>query len=255
MKVINKERYEKVVELFCSKNVNLSDNEIKIYSNVFEIISQFTHNKLTNEEIFAVYDLLSDVITNNRPDIVSHVSKEDRIRVQVKLMEELEETKGKLNLEEKTALAFCIYTGVCIQIYDEERDMMCNGIVLFDSFEHINSEFEYDKQQFPSKYNMEEKAILFDETYGYDKENPIKTVSIDASYFYLSKLRYNWVPIVYNRLGSFGNSKGETIDGYEIYLEKKSIFKKKLIKIATLYINAYCDEMPRIAPKNFTLAD
>ena len=95
------------------------------------------------------------MIKNARPDIVVHVPREDRIRVQVRLMEELPETKGKLDEEEKIAFAYCIYTCVCIQVYDEERDRMCNGIVLFDTFEHIKSEFEYERQQFPSRFKIE----------------------------------------------------------------------------------------------------
>ncbi len=253
MEILNTQRFEKLKILFKENNIDLSINDIIIYSNVFEIISQFVHNKLTDEEIFVVYDLLSDVVKNDRPDIIAYVPKNDRIRVQVRLMEELDETKGKLSLDEKIALAFCIYTGECVQFYDEERDMMCNGIVLFDSFEHIKNELEYEKQQFPSIFKIEKREITFDKTYGYTEENPINTTSIDASYYYLNKLRYNGLPIVYERIGSFSNSKDEIIDGYDIFVEEKSIFKKKIIKVATIYINPYCEEMPKVAPTKFTL--
>lgn len=252
MKILNTQRFETLKIIFKNYNIDLSLNDVAIYSNVFEIISQFVHNKLSNEEIFAVYDLLSDVVKNDRPDIVAHVSKEDRIRVQVRLMEELPETKGKLDLEEKIALAFCIYTGECIQIYDEDRDMMCNGIVLFDSFEHIKSEFEFERQQFPSVFKIE-KTIIFDSTYGYSKENPVNVTSIDAAYYYLSKLRYNALPVTYERIGSFSNLDNNIIDGYNIFAEKKGLFKNKKMKIATIYINSYCNTMPKVAPKGFTL--
>lgn len=253
MEILNTQRFEKLKTIFKERNINLSLNDISIYSNVFEIISQFVHHKLTDEEILGVYDLLSDVIKNDRPDIVAHVSKNDRIRVQVRLMEELPETKGKLDLDEKIALAFCIYLGECTQIYDEEKNSMHNGIVLFDSFEHIQSELDYEKEQFPSVYKLDKPEIKFDDTYGYSLENPINTTSIDASYYYLTKLRYNGSPIIYERIGSFGNSKNDTIDGYDIFIEKKTLFGKKTIKIATLYINAYCDGMPKVAPKGFEL--
>lgn len=253
MEILNSQRFEKLKLLFEEKNKNLSLNDITIYSNVFEIISQFVHNKLTDEEIFVVYDLLSDVVKNDRPDIIAHVPQKDRIRVQVRLMEELTETKGKLDLDEKIALAFCIYTGECTQVYDEEKEEMHNGIVLFDSFEHIKNELEYEKQQFPSIFKLEKREITFDKTYGYTEENPINTTSIDASYYYLNKLRYNGLPIIYERIGSFSNSKDEIIDGYDIFVKKKSLFTKKTIKIATIYINPYCEEMPKVAPIGFTL--
>ncbi len=254
MEILNTQRFEELKIIFEQNNINLSINDVVLYSNVFEIISQFVHQKLTNEEIFVVYDLLSDVVKNDRPDIVSHVSKDDRIRVQVRLMEELPETKGKLDLEEKIALAFCIYAGECVQIYDEDRDMICNGIVAFDSFEHIKSEYEYEKQQFPSVFKIEKRNIIFDSTYGYSKENPIIVTSIDAAYYYLNKLKYNSLPVKYDRIGSFSNSNDDLIDGYNIFIEKKGLFKNKIIKVATIYINSYCEEMPQVAPKGFTLA-
>lgn len=252
MKIINQQRFDEIKLLFEKNSINLSSDDIAIYSNVFEIISQFVHEKLTNQEIFVVYDVLSDVVKNNRPDIIAHVSKDDRIRAQVRLMEELPETKGKLELEEKIALAFCIYTGECVQIFDEARNMMCNGIVLFDSFEHIKNEFEYERQQFPSAFKIEKRNIIFDSTYGYSKENPINVTSVDAAYYYLSKLRYNALPIKYSRVGSFSNLNNDLVDGYDIFSEKKGLFKNKIIKIATIYINSYCDEMPKVAPKGFT---
>ena len=62
MQIISNERFEKLKLLFAYHDISLSDNDIALYSNAFEIISQFVNNKLTNEEIFAVYDLLSDVV-------------------------------------------------------------------------------------------------------------------------------------------------------------------------------------------------
>ena len=254
MAIINQQRFEEVKLIFEQHNVNLSPDDVAIYSNVFEIISQFVHHKLTNQEIFTVYDLLSDVVKNNRPDIIAHVPKGDRIRVQVRLMEEMPETKGKLDLEEKVALAFCVYTGECVQIYDEERDMMSNGIVLFDSFEHIKNEFEFERKQFPSIFKIKQKDIVFDSTYGYSQENPINVSSIGASYCYLSKLRYNALPIKYERIGSLHNLNNDLVDKYDIFVEKKGLFKNKTIKVATIYINAYCDETLDVPPKDFTLA-
>ena len=253
MEVLNMERLKNVRNIFKQNNVILPLDDVIIYSNVFEIISQFVHYKLTDEEIFVVYDLLSGVVKNERPDIVAYVSKEDRIRVQVRLMEEIPETRGKLDLEEKIALAFCVYAGECVQIYDEDRDEICNGIVAFDSFERIKNELEYERQQFPSIFKIEKKKIVFDSTYGYSKENPINVTSINGAYYYLGKLRYNTIPVTYVRIGSFSNSNDDLIDAYDIFIEEKGLLKNKTIKVATIYINSYCREMPKVAPEGFTL--
>lgn len=253
MEIINYKRYEGVKSLFSLHGIELSEKDIALYANVFEIISQFVNGKLTDEEIMTAYDFLSDVVMNRRPDIAIDVPLEDRIRVQVKLMEQMAETKGKLDPEEKMALAYCVCRSECTRVFDEKTNKICNGMVCFDSFERIYQELEYEKKQFPSRFKMEEKRGIFDRSYGYSKENPIQVTSIGASYFYLSQLRYEGKPVIQNRLGSFRNSKGDLIDGYDIFIEKRGIIKKKTIKIATLYINAYCKEMPKVAPEGFTL--
>jgi len=254
MEIINPGRFNSLAALFHSRDIRLSEREILIYCNVFEIISEFVNNKLTDEEILNVYDLLSDVIKNDRPDVVPYVSKEERISVQVRLMEELEETKGKLTMDEKVGLAFCIYTGECVKVYDEKRDIMCNGIVLFDSFEHIKNELDDDKKLFPDVYNfLLNQSIVFDNTYGFSEDNPIRATSISDSYEYLDRLRFNGTPILYDRIGSFGNTNGDIIDGYDIFVEKRGFFTVKQRKIATLYINPYCDVTPQIPPTGFTL--
>ena len=152
MKIISEKRHLETKKLMADNNVNLSEDDYIIYSNVFEIISMFTNGKLTTREIFTAYDVLSDVIMNRRPDMVSFVAKEDRIKIQVKLLESLPETRGKLTLDEKVAMAFCVYTGECIQVFNEESNTMESGLATFDSFEHINKELEYEKANFPSRF-------------------------------------------------------------------------------------------------------
>ena len=154
MKILNEKRHLETKKLMAENNVNLSEDDCIIYSNAFEIISIFTNGKLTTQEIFSAYDVLSDAIMNRRPDLVDFVAKEDRIRIQVKLLESLPETRGKLTLDEKVAMAFCVYTGECIQVFNEDLNTMESGLVTFDSFEHINKELEYEKANFPSRFYL-----------------------------------------------------------------------------------------------------
>ena len=87
--------------------------------------------------------------------------------------------------------------------------------------------------------------------YGYSVETAIHVTSIPAAYEYLKRLRYNGQPIAYERMGSFENDAGVYVDWYCIYTREDMPSKKT--KIATLYINSYCLDMPDIAPKGFTL--
>ena len=253
MKVLNNRRYVEVRALLEKCGISLSEEYYECLANVFEIISVFVNGKLSNQEILRAYDLLSDVMKNDRPDIVAYVSKEDRIRVAVRLMEELPETKGKLTDDEKIAFAFCILTGECTQIFDEESGQIRSGVVLFDTFEHIESELLYATASDPDRFDLKKSSLIIDERYGYSVETAIHVTSIPAAYAYLERLKYGGQTIMYDRIGSFVNSVGNHVAGYRIYTQKSGLFSKKKTEVATLYINSYCLDMPSIAPKGFTL--
>lgn len=254
MKVLSPKRFDEVNKLLREEGFSLSEENLQCLSNVFEIVSTFVHGKLSNKEILHAYDLLSDVMKNDRPDIVAYVPKEDRIRVAVRLMEELPETRGKLTLDEKIAFAFCIFTGECTQFFDEERDMIRSGVALFDSFEHIEQELLYAMATDPDRFDMKKKAYVIDEQYGLSVETAIHTTSVGAAYAYLERLKYNGQPVHYDRIGSCLNDAGQHVDRYIISVEKKGLFSKKMIEVATIYINSYCHDMPNVAPKGFTLS-
>ena len=105
----------------------MPESDTKIYANVFEVIAYFVNNKLTDEEMFLAYDFLSDFLLNKKVEYNVFVSKEDRIRAQVRVMEEIPETAGKLTMKEKIGFAFCMYSAVCLQKYDEPSGTMKNG--------------------------------------------------------------------------------------------------------------------------------
>lgn len=253
VELLSEKRFNELKELFLKNDVGISeDSDIILYANVFEIISEFTHHKLTTTDIFYSYDFITDVAQNKRTDIIAHVAKEDRIRVMVRMLEECPETKGKLTIEEKVAFAYCANLGECTRVLNEETDMTHNGIVLFDSFEHIKAEFEYEKKIYPGRFKIILSEARFDDTYGYSIDNPINATSVMASYFYLDRLRYNGKKIQHKRRGAFRNINNIAIDKYDVYV-KKGLFKNELVKVATIYINANGHDMPKVAPKGFTL--
>ena len=105
MNLINGNRYEVTKQLFEKHNIDMPESDTKIYANVFEVIAYFVNNKLTDEEMFLAYDFLSDFLLNKKVEYNVFVSKEDRIRAQVRVMEEIPETAGKLTMKEKIGFA------------------------------------------------------------------------------------------------------------------------------------------------------
>lgn len=251
--MLNENRYNSVKAIFQEKGVSLSENDVQLYADVFEIIAQLTNGKLTDREIMDAYDFLSDLILNNRPGTFEHVKKEDRIRVQVKWMEKIPYIRGKLTEEEKTVFAFCIYLGECIRVYDEERNAECNGVVLFKSVENIINEYEYTKKTYPSLFSFtiaDNSANERRDDFGYVPQNPIWASSVGESYAYLNKLGSSQGQVTYQRIGSSSDDEGNIIDVYEITVSKKFfIFKKE--KKYKIYINPYAPATSKLAPTSF----
>lgn len=250
--LINEKRYEITKQLFEKHNIDMSESDTRIYANVFEVIAYFVNNKLTDEEMLTAFDFLADFLLNEKVEYCVYVSKEDRIRAQVRVMEEIPETAGKLTLEEKIGFAFCMYSAVCLQVYDEQSDTINNGITLFDSIERIEKNLKLEQQRRPEFFVIEKQSAKKADDYGYSAANPIKVTSIRMGYEYLEHLTYNGEPIEYKRIGS-DYFDGYAIDKYIIFKTKGfGIFKKEEF-IAELYINPYSSSTPKIAPKGFKL--
>ena len=118
--MISEKRYLSVKQLFKELGFdNLTDHEIELYADMFEIIAEFTHNKLSDREMITAYDILVDTADGRNFKFAVDVPKADRIKVQLRLMEELPETAGKLTLDEKEKFAFCVYYSYFIELYEK----------------------------------------------------------------------------------------------------------------------------------------
>ena len=73
--MLSEKRYGEVISVFEEKGIQLNENDIRLYADVFEVIAHFINDKLTTKEMMEAYDFLSDVILNRRPDTKVHVEK------------------------------------------------------------------------------------------------------------------------------------------------------------------------------------
>ncbi|MBQ4518023.1 MAG: hypothetical protein II997_05515 [Clostridia bacterium] len=252
--MLNEKRYIEVKNVFAEHGVELTESDIRLYADVFEIIAHYVNDKLTTREIMEAYDFLSDVILNRRPDIKVHVEKSEKIKLQVALMDKIPFIGNKLDLEEKTTFAFCIYLGECVRIYDEENDTMTNGIVLFKSVESIGQEFENYKSINPTMFGcvIDNTANESRKDFGYSKSNPVLTKTIGEAYNYLSRLVYEGGSITYTRIGSVSGGNGYILDMYKITVTKSILFFRKSMDY-TIYIDSYANSTSTKAPKPFIL--
>ena len=251
--MLNLKRYHSIDSIFKTMNIQLSDRDVMLYADAFEILATFLDNKLSDLEMVKVVDFLGDVITGKVPRVAFHVSKDERIKVQYPIMEKMTETKGKLTNQEKEMLAFCVYWMNCIQIYDEERDIVVNGLVDFTSVEKIAALYKAEKERRPAFFATEKtKPVIDRTTYGLSLENPVRLTCIPDAYAYLNNLKYDNKPVEYSRLGSFSGKDGHLVDKYVLTVTQRKFLCKKTIQ-TVIYIDSYSDEAVIMPPHGFIL--
>lgn len=253
--MINKNRYDSIKIIFQNKGLSLSEEGIKLYANFFEVISHFTNGKLSNLEMIEAFDFLNDLITQKFPQFAINVSQKESLNIQLRFMEQLPQTAGKLTEEEKIAFAFCVFHATFVKVYDEKNDSIVSGIVDFYSVNHIKMLMEDEKKKYPelfmSIYHKEQQPIG---EFGYSITNPICVTSIPAAYSYLNRLRYSNETVKFQRIGSFSDINGRIIDGYttEVTMSNFPFTEKRKI---TIYIDAYSLKNSKNVPSGFTLLD
>ena len=252
--MLNIERYRSIDSIFKAQGIQLSDEDVMLYADAFEIIASLLNGKLLDEEMVRVVDFLGDVITGKAPHVVAHVPKSERLRAQYPLLEKIAATKGKLTSKEKELLAFCVYWMNCVQVYDEERAITVSGLVDFTSVEKILSLYEYEKKQRPSFFlAVKPRPQINRETYGLTLDNPVRVTSISDAYAYLNMLRYNNQPVPYVRVGSFSGKDGHLVDKYTLTVTQRKFLSKKQVQV-DIFIDAYAMEATILPPPEFTLA-
>jgi len=143
--MINPERYSEVKDYIENGRFDLTDNEIQLNADMIEIIGQLTNNKLSTKELLETVDFLSDLIKNKNPKLLL-VEKNDRIKVQFRVMEGMQQVAGKLTPQEKEYLAFCVFWAYCVAVYDDENDITLSGLVDFTSVKKMKNEFKHYKK-------------------------------------------------------------------------------------------------------------
>lgn len=248
--MISVERYKETLAFFDEKEIDLPDEIKEKYSDFTEIVGQYINNKLTTEEIIESSDWLTNLIHGEMPQLLLEVDKADKIKTQVRFMEHLPITKGKLTIEEKTFFAFANYWITYVMICLDDKGRTVSGIFDFDSIEHVFQIYQEYRKDHPEMFRMD-----FDNCYEYKfgttKENPIKAISVADSYMYLRNLCRNNLPVNYERIGSISGVHNNIIDKYKItYIEfeDSGIVEKN----DTIYIDPYSEETSLAPPEGYT---
>lgn len=247
MNILNEDFAEKMNKLGNDNNLGLSKYEYDAYSNCFHVIYELTGKQFTFDEIFNLYDFFTDVLDGKRPDIDMFGHK-DGFKGFYRLSKRYSTTKN-LTEEQRINLAFTLYQAACIMTFDEKKGEPTWNMDMFEKgTEFLLKEFEYEKEQFPGKFDIKTYSDHTKDNYGFIVENPVEVTSVSTEYQYLDCLQTeDNKKIIYDRIGSFTGNDGIFVDGYDIFT--KVIFGKK--KIATIYITGDGIENSRYTPKGF----
>ncbi len=245
---------ELLEERFANDGIELSSKEIDFYANMFAIISKFVHGKLDFEEMYLTYDFLGDVVTGRVPAFAASVPSEERISVQLRAMECMNDTAEKLTLDEKLHFAYCVFHSLFVQVYDEENDEITSGLADFDSAERIEMCYQEDCEMHPERYAFiaeEAEEPSEDATLGFEKYNPVGVVSVSEAYAYLNCLKKPGYILRYDRIGSCSGPHG-LMDQYVIYAVPEDNPRAEPTKY-NIYIDPYAQKNTLRAPAGFVL--
>ncbi len=212
-------------------------------------LSDLLENQLTCSEIIAIIDYYSDILFGYRPEIAL-LSKEDRITGLCRLIAR-DSRLNTFSSEKREILAFSIFHAYCIQVFNEERQEILDGITDLTSLDKIMFFYKDFKDRHPNRFPVPEKDLspAIGE-YGYSVDNPIRMSSVRDSYQFLNRLvAENGKIMSYDRCGSTTGQNNHIVDVYEIRVSL-GLWKKKTY---TIYIDAYAQNPSFVAPKHFKL--
>lgn len=235
------------LDWLAAHGVDLTADNYRWYGPYCAAVDHYTDGKLTVAEIMTATDKLSDLLTVGlRGFYAGPLPKADRIPGQMRAMEVIEETKGRLGDLEKYLFAICVFHATCIRVYDEESGKVKSGIHDFKDFETFDRLLMRDYlRRIPlSEILGSQSPVKESSNFGYTPEEAIGCRSVPESYAYLNCLhRADGTPHTMQRLGSMHHNGG-ILDIWEATYGAES---------CRLYINAYAMRPTFKAPSGWVI--
>ena len=239
-------REQEVRAFFIKRHYEADEEQIRLNVRFCNIVSAFVHYKLSTSEILVTHDFLSDLILGKLPRF-EIVTENKRISAQIRWMEKIPPTRGKLDMKEKEMFAFIIFWATCMFGLDENGKPV-PGYLDIDSVESVQMLYESHKKANPEKFNFSfaTSSSPVSKDFGLSLNNPILATSISSAYEYLGRLRRLDGRLLRKGRVMTMMKNGSFIDKYEIFVqgEKEPMY---------LYIDGYASEDSTIAPRGFKL--
>ena len=133
------------------------ESEYQYQTNFINTCNKITNNKLSGLELMLIDEILSDLMTNQRPDLAVIKDRDDLIKIPYEFLEKLEESKGKLTTEEKTKLAFASYASIFIKTIDLKTGKPRSILEDFKTIEEFKKLYFNYKSRNPEMFDFSGK--------------------------------------------------------------------------------------------------
>ena len=246
--------YRILLDTFDLEEIGLSEYDMRLNAQMLSVVSNHIHGKLTPKELVRARDFLGDVVTGHALKFAIDVPPEEYISAQARALEHLDETKGKLTMDEKMFFAFCVYNVHIVRVYNEETGEVNTGLTEVTTIESAEKAYQYNREMFPERYSFAEKDVEEPDDneapFG-SEENPVSVVSVSDAYDYLNRLRKPGYEVIYRRVSSVSGPHG-IMDKYQVAAMPEDD-TDGLPKIIELYIDPYAQTNSERAPEGFEL--
>lgn len=152
---------EDIKQFFTECGADPDEFDLEGFRNLHNVIATLTNNKLSKDDSLDGYSILRNTMMGNEPSINRAISEENIRRALVRYMENIEQTRGKLEQLEKQKLAFCVYYSTY------------HGLEKFEKVEQIEELFQEDLKENKKLYTVSKHYLIPDEDYGSIERNDL----------------------------------------------------------------------------------
>lgn len=207
-----------VEDYFESAGIPVREGDLPYYVEFFRISSELSGYRMDKWELLETFDFMRELLLGRKPEIAQQVAENARIILMFRIFEQLPQTRGRYDREEKIRLAYCFWRCLYKKTYNPDLDSFRPGASTFTSSGEIldlmDLEMQTEHRMFaiPNGIRRNEKM-----PFGYFRDNPIQATSEPAELEYLRKLRTKGGRRVgFRREGCRENVFGQLVDRFTI---------------------------------------
>lgn len=175
---------------FEEAGIQVERGHLPYYETFFRVVSELTSYKISALGLLEAFDFVRELLRGKLPEIQAPVPDSERLRIQVRLFEELPQTRGRLDREEKLRLGYCFLRCLYRKAYDPVGEVFLPGAATFRDAAGTLELLDLERSAHPWFFALPESVPRRrSQPFGTSRDNPVQTTSRPAELDYLRRLR------------------------------------------------------------------